>query len=119
MKLRNSKVSRTTRLLAAGAAAAALIVPALAVSAEASTVTIGTSACGKTYAKGYWWTYPTENVNLRSGPGTKYTSYGLVLKGGGVEVRCKAKAAGWMRVYVLNGQLKGRTGWVASKYIQP
>jgi uncharacterized protein YgiM (DUF1202 family) len=93
------------------------MVPALAVSAEASTAAVGTSACGKTYAKGYWWTYLRQNVNLRSGPGTKYTSYGLVLKYDGVEVKCKAKVAGWMRVYVQNGQMKGRTGWVASKYI--
>lgn len=117
MKLKNRKLSRTTKLAAAGVTAALLTVPAVAGSAEASTAAVGTSACGKTYPKGYWWTYPTENLNLRSGPGTKYTSYGLILKYEGVEVKCKAKVAGWMRVYVQNGQMKGRTGWVASKYI--
>jgi uncharacterized protein YgiM (DUF1202 family) len=113
------RLSHTARLLAAGTVAAVLMMPALVVSAEANTTTVGTSACGKTYPKGYWWTYPTENVHLRSGPGTKYTSHGLVLKDEGVEVRCKAKAPGWMRLYVLNGQLKGQTGWAASKYIHP
>ncbi|MES9520797.1 SH3 domain-containing protein [Streptomyces capoamus] len=117
MKLKGKKVSRTPRLIAAGATTALLMVPALAVSAEASPAAVGASACGKTYPKGYWWTYPTKNINLRSGPGTKYSSYGLILKDDGVEVKCKAKTAGWMRVYVLNGQLKGRTGWVASKYL--
>lgn len=116
MKLK-LKFNRTTRLAAAGATAALLTVPALAGSADATTV-VGTSACATTYPVGYWWTYPTTNVNLRSGPSTSYTSLGIVTKGSGVEVRCKAKAAGWMRIKVLNGQNRGVTGWVASKYIQ-
>ncbi|MDW4912593.1 SH3 domain-containing protein [Streptomyces californicus] len=118
MKRHNMQVSRAARLCVTATAAAALLVPALAASAEAAPAAVGASACGKTYPKGYWWTYPKENVNFRSGPGTKYTSHGLVLKYEGVEVKCKAKVAGWMRIYVLNGQMKGRTGWVASKYIQ-
>ncbi|MFP3989464.1 hypothetical protein U9R90_18650 [Streptomyces sp. E11-3] len=32
-------------------------------------------------------------------------------------VKCKAKKAGRMRVYVHNGKLDGRTGRVASRYI--
>ncbi|MFJ9893614.1 SH3 domain-containing protein [Streptomyces sp. NPDC091280] len=108
-------------MAAVGAVAAALMVPALTGSAEAATAkvtVVGPSACGTIYPSGYWWTYPTTNLKLRSGPGTGYTSLGLTLKGSGVEVQCKAKAAaGWMRVSVLNGQLKGRAGWVASKYL--
>ncbi|MEH0572897.1 MULTISPECIES: SH3 domain-containing protein [Streptomyces] len=101
-------------------AAATLMVPALAGSAEAATTNaavVGPSACGKKYAAGYWWTYPTTNTKLRSGPGTGYAALGLLHEGDGVEVKCKAKKAGWMRIYVLNGPQDGRTGWVASKYI--
>jgi uncharacterized protein YraI len=109
-------------MAAVGTAAAALMVPALTASAEAATtkvIVVGPSACAKIYPSGYWWTYPTTNLNLRSGPGTGYTRLGVILKGHGVEVQCKAKAAGWMRVSVLNGQLEGRAGWVASKYLAP
>ncbi|MFC8223814.1 SH3 domain-containing protein [Streptomyces sp. NPDC057362] len=101
-------------------ATATLMVPALAGTAQAAPVkasVVGTSACGKKYPAGYWWTYPTTNLKLRSGPGANYSSLGLLHKGDGVEVKCKAKKAGWMRVHVLNGPLDGRTGWVASKYI--
>ncbi|MFE9613150.1 SH3 domain-containing protein [Streptomyces sp. NPDC006012] len=101
-------------------AAATLMVPALAGTAQAAPAkasVVGTSACGKTYPAGYWWTYPTTNLKLRSGPGTGHSALGLLHEGDGVEVKCKAKTAGWMRVYVLNGPLDGRTGWVASKYI--
>ncbi|MFJ9379284.1 SH3 domain-containing protein [Streptomyces sp. NPDC101455] len=115
------KAPRAIRMAAVGTVAAALMVPALTASAEAATAkvtVVGPSACGTIYPSGYWWTYPTTNLNLRSGPGTGYTSLGLILKGSGVEVQCKAKtAAGWMRVSVLNGHLKGRAGWVASKYL--
>jgi uncharacterized protein YgiM (DUF1202 family) len=100
-------------------AAATLVVPVLAGSAEAATTkaVVGTSACGKKYPAGYWWTYPTTNTKFRAGPGTNYAALGLLHKGDGLEVKCKAKKAGWMRVYVLNGPQDGRTGWVASKYI--
>jgi uncharacterized protein YraI len=108
------KFSRTAA--AAGGIAALMIVPTLVGSADAATV-VGTSACAKTYPVGYWWTYPTTNINLRTGPGTSYTSLGILIEGTGVEVRCKAKTAGWMRVKVLNGPNNGRTGWVASKYL--
>ncbi|WP_149563851.1 SH3 domain-containing protein [Streptomyces cacaoi] len=54
-------------------------------------------------------------MKLRSGPGTGYRSLGLLAEGDGVEVKCRAKKAGWVRVHVLNGQLKGRTGWVAKR----
>ncbi|AYN43277.1 hypothetical protein D9753_35320 [Streptomyces dangxiongensis] len=74
----------------------------------APAAVVGTSAREKTYVKGY---------QVRTGPGTKYGSLGLILKYDGVEVRCKARTAGWMRVYVLNGQREGRTGWTAGKYI--
>ncbi|MFV0131504.1 SH3 domain-containing protein [Streptomyces sp. HMX112] len=108
------------KAMATAVAAATLMVPALAGSAEAATTraaVVGTSACGKTYPKGYWWTYPTTNIKLRSGPGTNYAALGLLVEGAGLEVKCQAKKAGWMRVLVLNGQLKGRTGWVGSKHI--
>lgn len=111
---------RGIRVAAVGAVASALMVPALTASAEAATAkvtVVGPSACATIYPSGYWWTYPTTNLNFRSGPGTGYTSLGVILKGSGVEVQCKAKAAGWMRVSVLNGHLKGRAGWVASKYL--
>ncbi|WP_411059732.1 SH3 domain-containing protein [Streptomyces sp. E11-3] len=56
---------------------------------------------------------------MRSGPGTSHPALGLLATGTGVEVKCKAKKAGWMRVHVLNGKLDGRTGRVASRYIRP
>ncbi|MFG2681345.1 SH3 domain-containing protein [Streptomyces sp. NPDC048392] len=85
--------------------------------ANASQSVVGTSACGKKYAAGYWWTFPTTNIKLRSGPGTNYAALGVVHEGDGLEVKCKAKKAGWMRVVGLNGPQEGRTGWVASKYL--
>ncbi|MGW1189252.1 SH3 domain-containing protein [Streptomyces sp. NPDC002559] len=96
--------------------AAVLASPALALPAGAAAG-VGASACGKQYAKGYWWTYPDQNVRLRSGPGASYPALGLVHEGDGLEVKCRAQKGGWLRVYVLNGPQEGRTGWVAAKYI--
>jgi uncharacterized protein YgiM (DUF1202 family) len=107
------------RIVVTAVAAATLIVPALAGSAEAATSNsvVGPSACGKKYPAD-WWLYPTTNVKLRSGPGSGYSALGLLPEGTGVEAKCIAKGKpGWMRVYVLNGALDGRTGWVARKYI--
>ncbi|MFJ2589711.1 SH3 domain-containing protein [Streptomyces sp. NPDC087538] len=103
-------------MTAALMAAAMLTGPGLTLPAGAATGA-DASACGKKYAKGYWWTYPTENVKFRSGPGTSYPVLGVVHDGDGLEVKCRAKKGGWLRVYVLNGPQEGRTGWVTSKYI--
>ncbi|MEV8544454.1 SH3 domain-containing protein [Streptomyces sp. NPDC051572] len=111
-----TRATRAITLAAIGTATATLMVPALAGTAEATTV-VGPSACGTIYPPGNLWTYPTTNLKLRSGPSTNYTALGLLNKGNGVEVQCKAKTAGWARVYVLNGPQDGRTGWVASKYL--
>jgi uncharacterized protein YgiM (DUF1202 family) len=116
MKSIRKRASRAITLAAIGTATATLMIPVLAGSAEATTV-VGPSACGKIYPPGNLWTYPTSNLKLRSGPSTNYTALGLLHEGDGVEVQCKAKVAGWARVYVLNGPQDGRTGWVATKYL--
>ncbi|MGV9291004.1 SH3 domain-containing protein [Streptomyces sp. NPDC003719] len=107
------------KALLAVTGAAALLTSGLVGTVHAVTAptAVGASACGKTYGTGYWWTYPTTDLKLRSGPGAGYAALGLLVEGAGVEVRCKAKKAGWLRVTVLNGSLEGRTGWVASAYI--
>jgi uncharacterized protein YraI len=111
------RARRAITALSLTAALAGSTLVAVSGTAQAAANVVGTSACGKKYAAGYWWTFPTTNIKLRSGPGTNYAALGVVHEGDGLEVKCKAKKAGWMRVVGLNGPQEGRTGWVASKYL--
>ncbi|WP_331719485.1 SH3 domain-containing protein [Streptomyces sp. NBC_01174] len=95
--------------------AAALLAGGATTTATASGV-VGTSACGKTYKAGYWWTYPTSNANLRKGPSARHAALGIIHKGDGVEIRCLAKSnRKWARVLVLNGAHENAYGWMAVK----
>jgi len=61
----------------------------------------------------------TTNVNLRTGPGTSYTSRGLLTKGTGFTHYCLAYPHGtnWAWGKVTSGANKGKTGWVAYTYL--
>lgn len=109
------------RRLMIAAALTAVVLPgsgapaAAAVHAQASLV--GPAAAGFNSC-GY---YPTTTVHLRTGPGTRYTSLGLV----GLDDRMYAEKAsgGWYRVTLSDrarsGLKSGTSGWVAKKYVRP
>ncbi|HZP20537.1 MAG TPA: SH3 domain-containing protein [Bauldia sp.] len=79
---------RLRSILAAGAFAAALAVPLVAEAAPAQT---------------------TGYVNLRSGPGTAYMSYGAIPAGARIEV---FGCSNWCRV-----AWNGMRGWVSASYV--
>ncbi|MER6011045.1 SH3 domain-containing protein [Streptomyces bluensis] len=56
-------------------------------------------------------------VHLRSGPGTKYTSKGLLQKGTKFDEWCN-KRKSWSYGKVLSGANKGKKGWVAYRYLK-
>ncbi|WOX20076.1 SH3 domain-containing protein [Streptomyces solicathayae] len=95
-------------LLASAAAAAATTVPALA----AAPSTGDYNSCGY---------YPTTTVHLRTGPGPRYTSTGLLGKDDGFDV--DREKDGWYHVTLSNrsrsGIPAGKTGWLAKKYAKP
>ncbi|WP_244190727.1 SH3 domain-containing protein [Streptomyces caeruleatus] len=59
----------------------------------------------------------TKAVNLRSGPGTKYTSLGILSKGTRYTPTCMTKDASWLYGKVGTGPNKGRKGWVYWTYM--
>ena len=59
----------------------------------------------------------TKAVNLRSGPGTKYTSLGILSKGTRYTPSCMTKDAKWLYGKVDTGPNKGRKGWVYRTYM--
>ncbi|MFF4802732.1 SH3 domain-containing protein [Streptomyces sp. NPDC001351] len=59
----------------------------------------------------------TENVNLRKGPGTKYTSLGILTKGTRIYMYCN-KDLLWYYGKVTSGANKGKKGWVSAYYIR-
>lgn len=59
----------------------------------------------------------TEAVNLRSGPGTKYKSLGILSKGTRFTPSCMTKGASWLYGKVGNGPNKCKKGWVYGAYM--
>ncbi|MFG3207363.1 SH3 domain-containing protein [Streptomyces sp. NPDC048192] len=57
----------------------------------------------------------TATVNFRTGPGTGYTSTGLLMKGQGVYWACYRGNWGYVKPYY--GAHKGQYGWVSRDYI--
>jgi uncharacterized protein YraI len=58
----------------------------------------------------------TETVNLRTGPGTKYTSKGVVGKAG-KKFYQYCERGNWAYGKVLKGAHKGKKGWIHENYI--
>lgn len=54
----------------------------------------------------------TTNLNIRSGPGTKYRVLGSVPHGARVDVHGCTSGYGWCRV-----NYAGRSGWASSRYL--
>ncbi|UFR07146.1 SH3 domain-containing protein [Streptomyces sp. Go40/10] len=61
-----------------------------------------------------------NNVNLRSGPGTSYSSKGLLSKGTSLTWICykpgTATTSAWDYVKIKSGIHKGTYGWVSARY---
>jgi len=82
---------------------------------EASAVTPKEAGC-------YYWSQPfqaktTTTINIRSGPGTKYASLGILQKGTKFEEHCYVSSSDWSYGKVKSGPNKGRFGWVSSPYL--
>ncbi|NMA82969.1 MAG: SH3 domain-containing protein [Epulopiscium sp.] len=59
-----------------------------------------------------------NGVNLRSGPGTSYSSKGYLYYGDSVGVYNDTEVSGdWLFVYVNSGTLDGKDGYVYDTYI--
>ncbi|POX58823.1 hypothetical protein C3492_35395 [Streptomyces sp. Ru62] len=100
---------------AVSAVSIALIGGAVALAPAATAV--GQSACsGPTYNLPVRTN--TGSVNLRSGPGTSYSSKGLLSKGTKATWICDNSRESWAYVKIKSGVHKGTFGWVSSRYIE-
>lgn len=55
-----------------------------------------------------------SNLNVRSGPGTEYTSFATIPRGLWVEVEGRNRHGNWVLVHTTDG---GVRGWVASRFL--
>ncbi|MEV3966975.1 SH3 domain-containing protein [Streptomyces sp. NPDC050698] len=103
-------------LLGAAAVTGALV---MGVPATASAASLP-SACPKDLILPVPQTQKTSTtVNLRSGPGTSYTSKGSLAKGTKFDHYCSTyKSQSWVYGKVLSGANKGKWGWVAESYLK-
>ena len=60
----------------------------------------------------------TKAVNLRTGPGTKYKSLGILAKGTRFNDSCMTKDYVWFYGKVGTGANKGKKGWVNGYYMK-
>lgn len=60
----------------------------------------------------------TKAVNLRTGPGTKYKSLGILSKGTRFNDSCMTKDYIWFYGKVGTGPNKGKKGWVNGHYLK-
>ncbi|MFD4764013.1 SH3 domain-containing protein [Streptomyces sp. NPDC058439] len=107
------------RAVSVGLTASVLLGGAVALAPAANAV--GSSKCNIKDAKpGSVWKTTTGNVNLRSGPGTGYSSKGQLAKGTNFTYHCTYKTSDgknlWYYSTVRQGAHKGVTGWVSWKY---
>ncbi|MEU5136986.1 SH3 domain-containing protein [Streptomyces californicus] len=103
--------------------ASALLALAVAVGATLATASpaaaVGTSACSKNR-----YDLPSKitaaSVNLRSGPGTSYSSKGLLAKNTKTIWRCstpsEAHKWNWSYIKITSGTHKNTWGWVRADY---
>ncbi|MHC3394685.1 SH3 domain-containing protein [Streptomyces lavendulocolor] len=101
------------------AALAAALLPATGVTASAAATPATASAAASDFNScGY---NPASTVHLRTGPGTRYTSLGLL--GPNDSVDADKESRGWYRVTVSydarSGLKGGTTGWVSKRHLKP
>lgn len=116
MNLRTPARLTTSGLLALSVVAGVTATTTSPASAVVSTV--GTKACTE-------WarlnTTVSATVKLRSGPGTKYVAMRQLAKNTKVYWSCTRGLSGsgksWGHVLVKSGANKGKSGWVARRYI--
>jgi uncharacterized protein YraI len=111
MKIRQAAV----RSLAASALGLSVIGGGIAMAPTASAANGLPANCMEVYRVGY---KTTTAVNLRTGPGTKYKSRGVLSKGTWFNEYC-TKDFLWYYGKVANGANKGKKGWVSAYYIDP
>ncbi|WP_158786543.1 SH3 domain-containing protein [Streptomyces sp. NRRL F-5065] len=89
----------------------------IAMSAAGTPATAAVQAPAKFNQCGY---HPTTTVHLRTGPGARYTSLGLL--GTSDSVRADKASDGWYRVTTSDrarsGLPSGTVGWVAKQYLK-
>ena len=59
-----------------------------------------------------------EAINVRSGPGTDYPSYGIAPKGINLEVIGKSEDGGWWVVKIPTQYVGTGQGWVSDDYVK-
>ncbi|MER7111134.1 SH3 domain-containing protein [Streptomyces sp. NPDC000229] len=106
------------RLMMCAAAVAALALPAAGAPAAATPAHPLGAAPAEFNSCGY---YPTTTVHLRTGPGKRYTSLGLI--GPKDAVNAEREQKGWFKVYLTDksksGLKSGTEGWVAKRHLKP
>ena len=106
---------RIVRTIAAAAASAAVILGGAVVAAPSASAASLPAACNLvlTLTK-----EASTSVNLRSGPGTSYTSLGILATGVNFTEYC-TKDYAWSYGKVTSGANKGKLGWVKYSLLNP
>ncbi|WP_317440748.1 SH3 domain-containing protein [Streptomyces collinus] len=110
--LRRTTPAHRVRTMAVAVAVAASSVLGLSLAAAAPASAVTGSACTHQVKLD---TRVTATVNFRTGPGTSYTSLGLLNKGQGVYWACYKGNWGYLKPYY--GAHKRQWGWVSRTYI--
>lgn len=108
--MRTAQRPRAARTAVIAASLAGLVGGAVVLAPSASAV--GVSACQSPHKENE---RVTQNMNFRTGPGTKYTSRGIVTRQTTVYVACLAKGYGYVKP--TEGAWKGKVGWVSASYL--
>lgn len=104
---------------------AVAVTSALVMAIGGASLAVAPTASAAIPSKCQWqWSEPhrattTTAVNLRTGPGTGYTSLGILSKGTGFTHYCLAYPNGqnWAWGKVTSGPNAGKTGWVYYSYL--
>lgn len=106
---------RIARRIAAAAASTAVILGGAVLTAPTASAASLPSACNLIVTQ---TKEAATSVNLRSGPGTSYTSLGILSTGTDFTEYC-TKDYQWSYGKVTSGANKGKTGWVKYSYLNP
>ncbi|MFF9458043.1 SH3 domain-containing protein [Streptomyces flaveolus] len=109
-----------TRTAAVSVAALSLAGGAVALAPSASAA-VGKSGCSSITFNASGFIQRAQLVNLRSGPGTSYSSYGLVSNGTRLTYICYKSPTSsggryWAYVKITSGAHAGTYGWVDRYY---
>ncbi|KAK1182693.1 SH3 domain-containing protein [Streptomyces sp. NPDC000941] len=106
---------RIARRIGAAAASAAVILGGAVLTAPTASAASLPRACNLIVTQ---TKEASAAVNLRSGPGTNYTSLGLLSKGTDFTEYC-TKDYKWSYGKVTSGANKGKKGWVKYSLLNP